>query len=345
MAAVFLRDLRRVCANVTKQACTRGSSAVKTILMFDLCESTSTKLDSGHTAGIRRLLQHNLLCTQIVKRCGGDIVKEIGDGLLSRLPSPLDACLGALNVKNACLDLGIKTKIAVTMGQVELIPVAGRQDILGVAVDRCARLQAIARPNQIVLDSAVKTAVESHLRNFPEIRLSIPATVNLKGIGKNELFELSTEHMGFAGETSYVGFIGEIPVSPVQSADFPEWTAPESWLVCETCGEPIEPSGEMAILVFTDRGEALREVHLVHKGDCDKYSGQWKDVSDLGNPEEYADFVKWLVQRLAEDKWRLKDPKPVIKALFGMYRRVFRPSTAMEQIHFRSLVEMGRHGI
>ena len=153
--------------------------------------------------------------------------------------------------------------------------------------------------------------------------------------------------MGFAGDTKHSTIRGEIPISPIQSAEFPDWTRPEDWLVCEVCQEPIDPNGEMAILVFEEIEPPLRAVRLVHKGDCDPSAPQsgWTDISDLTNPELYMDFIKWLIYRLAEPGWKLRDARPLVNALLGMYRQVFRPSTSAEHLRFAQNRELHRMGL
>lgn len=177
---------------------TKGKRITKTIAIFDLAGSTPMKLKEGHTLGTRAALLHNLICREIATRRSGVVIKELGDGILIEFHDPVSACLAAVEIKTAtCKTEEILTKAGLTIGTVEEIEVAKIRDLLGSTIDRCARIQAIAVPGQILMDVALHDAVSSFLKDYPNICISPPKTVNLRGIGPTVVYELSTEETGF----------------------------------------------------------------------------------------------------------------------------------------------------
>jgi len=336
MENIFIQDLNDICRQTKADVNPRGPTVFRAVAIFDLCSSTELKLIAGHTFGTQMALNHNLLCRRIVKRFGGRIVKEIGDGVICDFEDPLKACLAALNIKKATTsELDIITKAGLTFGAVELIEIGGIFDILGITVDRCARIQSLAKPDQILIDSTIQTTIGSILRDYPSIELSHSARVKLRGIGETELMEITTKDMGFSGPTSHHILCEEVEISPVQYKEFPNGTEPEQWLICDTCGEPISPDGDNGILVFDEDDSAIHKVHMFHKGECATVKhGGWRDISGLANPEIYIQFVVSLLNDLALHGKILKESKCIVRALLGMYRKVFRPSNEQEHLDF-----------
>ena len=178
----------------------KGKRATKTIGMFDLSGSTPLKLRIGHTLGTRAALLHNLVCRKIAEKSGGTVVKELGDGILIKFDDPVTACLAAIDIKTVTQKIkNCLTKAGLTLGAVEEITIGGVVDMLGTTVDRCARLQALAVPGQILVDTALHDAVASYLKDYPNICFSQPKTLRLKGIGETNIYELSTKESGFVG--------------------------------------------------------------------------------------------------------------------------------------------------
>jgi class 3 adenylate cyclase len=178
----------------------RGTRTTKTIAIFDLAGSTPMKLLGGHTLGTRAALLHNLICREIAGRRGGMVVKELGDGVIVAFDDPVSACLAAVEIKAAAHETDeVMTKGGLTIGAVEEMEIAGIKDFLGMTVDRCARIQSMAAPGQILLDSALHDAASSFLRDLPNISVGPGQDLNLKGIGPTLVYELSTKDLGFVG--------------------------------------------------------------------------------------------------------------------------------------------------
>jgi class 3 adenylate cyclase len=177
---------------------TRGRKTTKVVAMFDLTGSTSMKLREGHTVGTKTALLHNLICSEIVKRYDGSVIKELGDGILASFDDCLNACLAAIDIKTAIYkQKQFLTKGGLTFGEVEELEIAGVRDLLGAPVDRCARIASIAMAGQILMDSALYSGVSSFLRDNENIRVGPPETVDIKDTGLTVTCELTTKEIGF----------------------------------------------------------------------------------------------------------------------------------------------------
>lgn len=329
MADLYLEDLAELVKAAQQEARRSDKRELRTILFCDLCDSTGIKVDEGHESGSAMTRLHNSLCEKIVGRHDGRMFKELGDGALCEFLDPLKACLASLNFKKACSGTSplLHTKAALTLGMVEI---HADGDLIGSTVDRCARIQALAQPNQILVDKGINDAVQSMLADYPEFLVSKPARAELRGWGTTEIMEITTRGLGFAVDTDHFG--GEI--SPVLAGTYPSFTEPSEHLICDGCGQPVAPDGKEAVVSVeeVDGGLALR---IFHKKDCDKSPQEGKtDLGDLTNPVEYVRFVSQLFERLQAKGGKVRDAKGISRVLFGMYRQVFRPTTPREQADF-----------
>lgn len=203
MKSIFLEDMSQM-IKVAKSSLTKmkGERLTSVVAIFDLPASTPLKLEGGHTVGTRAALMHNIICRTIVEKFGGTVVKELGDGLLCKFDEPVNACLAAINIKQAASQVQeISTKGGLVIGSVERINVGGVLDILGDTVDRCARIQAYALPGQILIDRALHDVVVSFLKDYPDIQISPPLRITVVGIGTIEVYELSTKKLGVKAYT------------------------------------------------------------------------------------------------------------------------------------------------
>lgn len=200
MNSLFLEDLDKLLKYVKSSlAKIEGRPLTCTVAIFDLPASTPLKLEGGHTLGTRTALMHNLICRRIVEKFSGDVVKELGDGVLCKFDDPVKACLAAINIKKAVSQMpGLSTKGGLTIGSVEEMDIGGIPDIIGNTIDRCARLQAYALPEQILVDRALHDVVASFLRDYPSIQFSRPILITVAGIGAMEVYEVSTEELGLS---------------------------------------------------------------------------------------------------------------------------------------------------
>jgi class 3 adenylate cyclase len=169
---------------------------LEAVAIFDLANSTDLKLQIGHDETVKKMFIHNQICRQIIKRFTGEVVKDMGDGLLARFQEPLFACLSAINIQIATNRSGIPSKAAITFGIIEEARINRDMDIFGTTVDLCSRIEKCAFPNQILIDRTLYDIAKSHLKDYDDIKIGNVMEVDLKGYGKCQLYEISEERFG-----------------------------------------------------------------------------------------------------------------------------------------------------
>ncbi|MDW8370732.1 MAG: adenylate/guanylate cyclase domain-containing protein [Geminicoccaceae bacterium] len=130
------------------------------ILFVDLADSVSLfeRLgDAAAAALVQRLLDR---LRAEVAREGGRVVKSLGDGLLATFGPP-EACLRAAERMVALAEPALAgVRVAIHRGPI----VAGTDDVFGDAVNLAARIEARARPGEILASEAFVLALPPGLR-------------------------------------------------------------------------------------------------------------------------------------------------------------------------------------
>ncbi len=181
--------------------CLQPETLTEAIAFFDLCGSTPLKLQKGHDRGLTAALRFCCAAEEITMICDGVVVKQLGDGILARFADPIDACRAAVNLKLLCRDLGLLGSFGMTIGRItRYVRSNGSEDIYGAAVDRCARIQSVAFPGQIVIDDALHEILRSYLSDYADLVVSALFTMQAKGTGALHLCEISTHDLGLIGK-------------------------------------------------------------------------------------------------------------------------------------------------
>lgn len=167
-----------------------------TVIFCDLVDSTvlACRLDPEDLQDVIR--QFLDACSQVIERLNGYVAKYMGDGMLAYFGYPhahendaeravhagltiLDT-VKAFNLNNPHPQLGIAARIGIATGQVvvgELIgqDTAKERSVFGETPNLAARLQALAKPDQLIIDLATKRLVGN------EFELSDLGVSSLKG--------------------------------------------------------------------------------------------------------------------------------------------------------------------
>ena len=164
----------------------------KAVAIFDLSLSTSMKMKYGHDIAIRNSILHNEICSLVAKKAKGMIIKEMGDGILVTFNDPINACRAAVTARKILHSQKLNSKVSIAFGVVEEVKIAGKKDVLGSVVDRCARMEKFAYPNQILIDQTLFDSVSSFLKDYNNVKTSRPFEVIINGQGKTSLYEISS---------------------------------------------------------------------------------------------------------------------------------------------------------
>jgi class 3 adenylate cyclase len=279
-------------------------SGTVTFLFTDI--EGSARLWEQHPEAMRAALaRHDALLNEGIQRHGGLVVKSRGEGdsLFAVFARATDAVAVAITLQQA---LGAEPWPADTVPRVRVALHTGEAalregDYFGAAVNRCARLRAVAHGGQVLLFQAVHDVV----------REALPANVSLRDLGSHRLKDLQQPEHVFQ------------LLHPDLPADFP----PLRSLAVFAHNLPVQ------LTSFVGREQAMAEVKrlltsthlltLTGAGGCGKTRLALQVAADL--VEEYAEGV-WLVE-LAP----LSDPALVpqtVAATLGVREEPGRPLSA-----------------
>jgi len=191
-----------------------NTNSKSVILFADLSGSTEYKQNRHFVNGLYKTKIHNDKITEIVIKHGGRVVKYIGDATMCEFK-----CVNELNVIHNAINAAIKiieafeefnknindnlekiySKIGIAYGAVAYFY---NDDPQGKHVDLAARIEAIAKPNQILIHKSVHdacdiskvwSAVGRVLQYSPNDYFSTSVSRNFKGIHTpQEIMEVKT---------------------------------------------------------------------------------------------------------------------------------------------------------
>ena len=122
----------------------------------------------------------------IVEAHGGEVVKEIGDGLLIMFHSAVEAVRFATETQLRLKDEALTIRAGIHIGDV----IFKDGDVFGSAVNTAARIEPLAQPNGICISEDVR----NQIRNKDDIRTYSCGKKELKGVsGPVEIFEVHLE--------------------------------------------------------------------------------------------------------------------------------------------------------
>lgn len=157
---------------------------VLTALLFtDLVSSTERAASLGDARWKSVLDRHDAVTRAAVERCGGEVVKTTGDGVLALVPSAGGAVRTAEHVRELLGAEGLAVRIGIHVGDVD----RRGDDVSGLAVHIAARVMAAAGAGQVVVTGSVRDADCDHTSRFESM-----GSHTLKGVpGTWELFGLT----------------------------------------------------------------------------------------------------------------------------------------------------------
>lgn len=135
----------------------------------------SSKLDAVELPALISRFQH--VCNKAVTAAGGQVVKLIGDAVMFVAPEPISAALAALAIRDGLAEDSGAPSVRIGLAIGPLVHLEG--DVYGDTVNRASRLAELARPDTVLADDELATA----LADREEVRLSALRPHRLKGIG------------------------------------------------------------------------------------------------------------------------------------------------------------------
>jgi class 3 adenylate cyclase len=126
-----------------------------TVLFTDIVSSTERAAAVGDQRWRGVLDAHDQLADRQLARFRGTLVKATGDGLLATFDGPARAIWCALALRDGLRGLGIEIRSGLHTGEIEL----RGPDVGGLTVHIAARVQAEARPGEVLVTRTVKDLV------------------------------------------------------------------------------------------------------------------------------------------------------------------------------------------
>ena len=127
-----------------------------TVMFTDIVDATGHARRLGDARWRDLLASHDTLIRDEVDRFEGREVKTVGDSFLVVFPgAPARAIRCAQRISDAVHQLGIDVRVGVHTGECELIG----EDVGGMAVHIASRVQALARPREVLTSGTTRGTV------------------------------------------------------------------------------------------------------------------------------------------------------------------------------------------
>ena len=153
------------------------------VMFTDLVASTERAAALGDDRWKAVLDRHDTIVRNAVRRWGGTVVKNTGDGVLAVLPSAGVAIRAAMRVRRELADDGLSVRIGLHVGDVD----RRGDDISGLAVHIAARVMASAAAGEIAVTQSVLLSLAGQGSDF-----EAQGVRSLKGVpGEWTLFKLA----------------------------------------------------------------------------------------------------------------------------------------------------------
>jgi class 3 adenylate cyclase len=152
---------------------------IRTILFTDIVDSTPMTHHMGDEAAMAFLEVHDRVVRDAIAGLGGREVKHTGDGIMASFFSAAAAVKCAARIQRDMADHSQKNKerpIQLRIGVAAGEPVEHHNDLFGCTVQLAARLCSQAKPEQILVSSAVAELCVGKTLPFQEV-----GEVSLKG--------------------------------------------------------------------------------------------------------------------------------------------------------------------
>lgn len=165
-----------------------GTEGMATVMFTDVADSSALADMLGDRVWTKCIDTHFAQVGQIVEDAGGTLVKSLGDGTMSTFTSTRAALTAASHIqKRALTDTAepvLRLRIGLHTGEV----IENKGDFFGTVVNKAARINATAAPDEIRLSDATLMM----LGRAADFDIGDPIEVPLKGLdGLHKIYRLS----------------------------------------------------------------------------------------------------------------------------------------------------------
>lgn len=135
---------------------TLGERVLATILFSDIVDSTATAQRLGDHAWAQLVREHNLRIRAAIDRHRGREIDCAGDGFLALFDGAARAVHAAALMDPAVADLGVRVRVGIHTGEVEVDGGRAR----GVAVHAAARIAALSGPGEVLVSGTTRDMLD-----------------------------------------------------------------------------------------------------------------------------------------------------------------------------------------
>ena len=164
-------------------------------IMFADVVGYSRMMASNEERTLELLKDFENICSPIISKHDGEIIKKVGDELFCEFSSAKQAVDSALAIQEAIQpyndsrpkDFKLQVRIGIHVGDIVLRD----GDVFGDGVNVASRIQPFAHPGGICVSNAVRDAISSH------------PSYNIKSEGQQELKNIIERHTLYRVETGF----------------------------------------------------------------------------------------------------------------------------------------------
>lgn len=160
--------------NQAQLASVAGSEGTMTLVFTDVVDSTLLTESIGDAAWADLIGTHESTIRRITAGEGGTVVKFLGDGSMLAFESVRAAVRAAIQIQDESVEAPFNVRIGIHTGEV----MRTADDLLGLTVNKAARVASAAPANGIMLSSTSRDLVGS----MDGLHFGEPQIVALKGL-------------------------------------------------------------------------------------------------------------------------------------------------------------------
>lgn len=180
------------------------------ILFIDLQSSTQYKTTHTFFESLRKILTHNTIVSDFIRKNNGVIIKWLGDGIMARFTEKdiLKSVKASVEIQRFFANYNndkskedkIRTKIGASIGHcLEISSIQNMTgDLMGLPVDTASRIQTLAKPCQILIDYKLRKKIgvlqknEKFHEKIKKLKISFSGGKlrNLRGLGQVKISEI-----------------------------------------------------------------------------------------------------------------------------------------------------------
>jgi adenylate cyclase len=150
-----------------------GSEGTMTLVFTDIVDSTVLAESIGDTAWAETVGGHETSIRSLTAGHGGRVIKFLGDGSMLAFESARAAVRAAVDIQRATVDGPFAIRIGIHTGET----IRTADDVLGLTVNKAARIASAAGAGQILASSTTRDMVGS----LDGVQIGEPQIVSLKG--------------------------------------------------------------------------------------------------------------------------------------------------------------------